>query len=150
MATHKCHYQIINNCKIKPEDLNISLYNQTVNRSQFCQFLGLCIDEKLNFNEHMRLVKKRCVSRLNVLKALSHKSWSLSSKTLTSIYISIIRSIFEYPSILAPTLSKENIRQLQVIQNSALRICLKLPRETITTRNQQIKNGRDQTSGTRR
>jgi hypothetical protein len=26
MATHKCHYQIINNCKIKPEDISLSKY----------------------------------------------------------------------------------------------------------------------------
>jgi hypothetical protein len=130
MAPHKCHYQIINNCKNNPDNLNISLYKTPINRSEFCTFLGLTIDEKLNFNEHFRIVKKKCNSRLDVLKVLAHKSWSLGPKTLINIYVSLIRSVIEYPAILAPCLSQQNINLLQVIQNNALRICLKKPKDT--------------------
>jgi hypothetical protein len=38
--------------------------------------------------------------------------------------------VIEYPAILAPCLSQQNINLLQVIQNNALRICLKKPKDT--------------------
>jgi hypothetical protein len=35
-----------------------------------------------------------------------------------------------FPAILAPSLSNHNLNNLQIIQNNALRICLKKPRDT--------------------
>jgi hypothetical protein len=39
------------------------------------RILGLILDEKLNWNEHIKKVKERASKKLNLLKTLAHKEW---------------------------------------------------------------------------
>jgi exonuclease III len=126
MAVHKCNQIIFNNLKSSPDDLDIKLYGDKINREKEITFLGMVLDEKLNFASHIAAVKKKAISRLNIIKTVSHKSWKLSKPTLINLYTSLIRSIFEYSAIVAPRLSSQLINQLQVIQNNALRSILHL------------------------
>lgn len=130
MAAHKCNYLIINNCRENPANLNLKIYKSPIQRNKSSTFLGLVIDEKLNFQEHFQMIKKKCVDRLNIIKITAHKSWNLSQTTLITMYKSLVGSIFEYPAILLPHLSANILNSLQIIQNNALRTILKKPRET--------------------
>lgn len=77
------------------------------------------------------------MSRLNIIKILSHKSSKLTSKTLISIYKALVSSLFNYISFCANILSTHNLKKLQVIQNSAIRSIFYLPFDTPT---EEIKN----------
>ena len=48
-------------------------------------FLGITFDERLCFNKHFENLRARALSRLNIIKIFSHKSWHLSKKTLTCV-----------------------------------------------------------------
>ena len=85
------------------------------------RFLGVSFDECLNFTGHIDFVIKKCSSRLNIIKIVSHKSWHLSEKTLINLYNCLIRSVSEYSFFLINSLSKFNLNRMQVIQNCALR-----------------------------
>ena len=53
---------------------------------------------------------------------ISNKSWGLSTKKLTDIYRSLIRSLLEYSSILYPCFYATNIDTLEKIQFKCLKI----------------------------
>jgi hypothetical protein len=138
MAVHKCSQIIFNNDKSSPQDLNVKLYGTKINREKEITFLGIVLDEKLNLDAHIQSVKKKAISRLNIIKTVSHRSWKLTKSTLLNLYTSLIRSVFEYSSILTPRLSASQLNQLQIIQNNALRSILHCHFNKITKKHTSI------------
>ena len=86
----------------------------------------------MNYNECVNEIVSKCNGRLNILKILSNKSWSLSSDILKCIYFSLIRSIIEYNSMIFPLIS-ERIKRLRAIQYNALKISYRKPLKTTNT-----------------
>jgi hypothetical protein len=130
MAPHKCTYIIFNNTNHHTPDLNILLGGERINRSSETTFLGIVLDEKLRFEQHVEKIKEACRSRINIIKILAHPSWKLDLHTLKQLYFSLVRSLFEYSSILAPVLTNTKFSEIQIVQNAALRAMLRLPRST--------------------
>jgi hypothetical protein len=139
MAVHKCSQMIFNNLRSSPSDLDIHMNGIRIARSKTNTFLGVTLDEKLNFEAHIEQVRKKSISRLNIIKTLSHRHWKLSTETLKQLFDSLISSVFEYSAILLPTLSDSLINKLQVIQNSAFRSILHLHFNKATGKNTSIK-----------
>jgi hypothetical protein len=129
MAPQKCAYIIFNNTKETP-NLNLKLGGEAIARTSETTFLGVVLDEKLNFESHIVKLGEACKKRANIIKILSHPSWKLNLQTLKQLYFSLVRSLFEYSSILAPVITKTRMKTMQTIQNSALRAILRKPRET--------------------
>ena len=129
MAPHKCAYVLFNNCTQAP-DLNIYLGDARICRAKETTFLGVVLDEKLSFDKHLDKIRQACKSRANIIKIVAHPSWKLDLVTLKQLYFSLVRSLFEYSSILTPALTQSRIGSLQVIQNTALRSMLRLPKGT--------------------
>ena len=69
--------------------------NTKIERSSTTTFLGVTIDEKLNFKAHAENVGEKAVSRLNLIKVLSHKSRKIGVNTLVKVYNSLTRSLFD-------------------------------------------------------
>ena len=85
------------------------------------KFLGIIIDDKLNFNAHISFLQSKCNSRLHLMRKL--KTLGLNSTGLKTFYIANIRSILVYGTpawynILTPN-SKDYSEK---IQKSATRI----------------------------
>ena len=59
-------------------------------------FLEIRFDESLYFNPHFENLRARALSRLNIIKIFSHKSWHLAKKNFTCIYRALVGSIFDY------------------------------------------------------
>jgi hypothetical protein len=128
LATHKCNYLVFSNGTQNESDkLNIKINNEKLRSDNNPTFLGIRFDNHLSFKNQIAYLKETCIQRLNIIKILSHKSWSLNKTTLIQIYNVLIRSVLEYSAILAPAISSTNLNTLQIIQNSALRIILKKP-----------------------
>jgi hypothetical protein len=113
MAVHKCNYIIFHNSNQAPNDLKLTMNNQSIKRVAEATFLGITLDEKLKFRSHIDQIKKKSTSRLNIIKILSHSSWKLSKTTLINLYNTIIRSLFEYSSILVTALDTKAIQALR-------------------------------------
>ncbi|RNA02709.1 RNA-directed DNA polymerase from mobile element jockey-like [Brachionus plicatilis] len=87
-------------------------------------------DPKLTFNPMVEDIKKRCNSRLNLIKILLNKKWGLNTYTLSNLYKSLIGSILDYSFPCLNLFSESNIKRIQAIQNSAVRFILKLKYDT--------------------
>jgi hypothetical protein len=92
--------------------------------------LGITLDEKLNFQEHISNLRVECRDRVSVsaLKIISHKSWCLTKDTLKKEYRSIVRSKIEYSFVIGDCLQAGALTRPYVIQNNALRAIFKKKR----------------------
>jgi hypothetical protein len=91
--------------------------------------LGITLDEKLNFQEHIANLRVECRDRVSALKIISHKSWRLTKDTLKKVYHSIVRSKIEYSFAIGDCLQAGALTRLNVIQNNALRAIFKKKKE---------------------
>ena len=62
----KCHLIVTNN-----ENVNISIGNASIETSNTIELLGIIIDNKLNFNEHISNLLKKGNQKLHALARIS-------------------------------------------------------------------------------
>jgi len=75
------------------------------------KILGLTLDPKLNYSEHIQSTLSRASQIISMLKALTSTHWGKSKETLTTTYKTITRPIVEYAStIWSPITSATNIK----------------------------------------
>ena len=129
-APHKCSYTVFaKSKKAATVKINLKLYNVAINEEKNPKFLGLTYDKLLSGKKHLESIKKKCNSRLSIIRILGHRSWGLKKETLVQIYKSLIRSVIEYVGLSYSAFSRDQRQELEVIQNSALRAIFKKKRE---------------------
>ena len=123
----KCYFIIFNkNAKSNP-NFNLKLFDKSIPKSDKLKFLGITLDDKLRFNNQIDEIKRKCTTRLNIIKILANKRWELSKNTLSSLYKTLIGSIIDYYFPLVNILPNFSLKKLQAIQNTAIRSILNLP-----------------------
>jgi reverse transcriptase-like protein/retrotransposon-encoded endonuclease len=103
--------------------LNLTINNKTIPTVENPKILGLHLDPKLTFNQHVTKTKEKASKTINMLKALTTRKWGKDKETIIATYKAITRPQLEYAStIWSPIASQTNIEHLQTLQNTALRI----------------------------
>ena len=108
------------------------IYNGPIEWVRKFKYLGVTFDDTLSFTEHIEDVVSRVNSRINLLKHLAGCPYGATQKTLLSYYKTCIRPILEYGSIIICIACPTAINRLEAIQNTALKIALRLPRQART------------------
>ena len=89
------------------------------------KFLGVVFDAPTNkWSKHVEHVKKSCLTRINLLKTISNKSWGADRVLLIRLYIVLVRSKIDYGALLYTTANSQTLNKMNVIQNSCLRVIL--------------------------
>ena len=96
------------------------------------KYLGVVFDDNLSFLAHAHHLRKRASKRVNVLKHMAGSPYGATQATLIHYYKACIRPILDYGSIVFPIACPSAIRLLETIQNSALKIALRVPQNTRT------------------
>lgn len=109
--------------KRKETPVALNMYEAALPQVQECRFLGLIMDRRLKWTQHITELKQKCQTRLNLLKVLNGSSWGSDRKCLLRLYASHIRSILDYGCAAYSTACSTGLKQLDTIQNQALRIC---------------------------
>lgn len=86
------------------------------------KYLGITLDRRLTFNEHILDLRQRSSRRIGILKCIAGRDWGADRKTLLTLYITLIRSIFDYCAFLYDGISASQNSSLEAVQNTALRI----------------------------
>ena len=116
---------IINRLSTTPQsDLSIQLFNDIVRPVNSARYLGVQIDNRLNFSEHFNQIEKKATSRLNIFKMLAKNG--VDNSTMICLYKTYVRPLFEYGSI--SFLPSKGIKRFQQLQNEFIRLSLRLPR----------------------
>ena len=101
----------------------IFINNSQLPLNKMPKLLGVSFDTHFTFRHHVNNINSKAKSRLNILKALTGKSWGQEKETILLTYQTIIRPLLNYAvPIWTPPLANTHTQKLQIIQNSALRI----------------------------
>jgi hypothetical protein len=126
MSAHKFQHIIFTQNRKLNLELNLLLDGKKIPLETHPTFLGISLDKYLTFNKHFSRLIKKSQNRLNIIKILSNKSWSLNHKIRFNIYKSLVGSIFDYSFFCFPCLCHTRSEKIQVIQNTAIGNILKL------------------------
>ena len=99
------------------------------------KILGLTLDPKLTYNNHIEITTTKARKTIQIIKALTSTTWGKQKETIIATYKAITRPILEYVStIWSPLASDTNINKLQITQNTALKIATGCTTDTNTQR----------------
>ena len=86
------------------------------------KILGVVFDGLLTFAHHCHHIRSKVQDRNNALKCLAGTSWGESKEVLLTTYKAISSSVLNYAApVWIPYLSVSRERELQTVQNAALR-----------------------------
>jgi hypothetical protein len=102
-----------------PGALDINLNNTKIERVSSFQYLGLIIDEKLTFDEHIKSITSRALSTIFAIKRIRP---FITLNTARQLYFQHIHSILSYLNSSWNTANNTCIGRLAIIQKRALRV----------------------------
>jgi len=101
MNTSKSNFTLF--CKGNTDKIcNPKLFSQPLPHNPKPKFLGIVFDERLCFGDQIKYIQDKCLSRLNLIKILSHRTWKLGKNTLINIYRSLVGSVIDYNFFIFP------------------------------------------------
>ena len=98
--------------------------NTTIGLSKSAKFLGVTLDSKLNFNEHITNITKKATASLMQCRRTVGPTWGMSPKTCKWMYTAVIRPILSYCCSIwiRATQIDTNARKLKRVQGLVLRM----------------------------
>jgi len=78
--------------QIPPPTPSLLIDSQVVKFQKTARFLSLTFDHQLTRRQHIENVKSACQRRLNLLRAISGKSWGVIMSVLRKVYLALKRS----------------------------------------------------------
>ncbi len=115
---NKTNYIIFGH-KGKNIGINIQIDGQKIERVTSTKFLGLQIDENLNWKEHVRLISNKISRGLGIIYRLRR---SIPSYVLPKLYYSLILPHLQYCIILWGVNYGASIEPLVLLQKKAIRL----------------------------
>lgn len=100
---------------------NIYCDGNLINWSKKVKYLGVVLDHKLNFGEHIKYLNHKAIGNLITLYPIfKNKFLNVHSKLI--LYKSLVRSAFSYACPVWSMTCQTNLNKLQTTQNKFLRI----------------------------
>ena len=110
---------IISNKKCSSNEFRVSINETSFEKCDRYKYLGVVIDNKLNWKAHVEHISSKVSKACGVLAKLRH---CLSSNVLVEIYHALIHSYLRYGILTWGTASDAAIKPLQTLINRAIRI----------------------------
>ena len=85
------------------------------------KILGLIVDDKLNFNEHLQQVEGKVAKQLNISKMFCGSKWGLRQATLIKLYKTLVLRRLLYA---APVWARKHVQALSRFQYTALKLII--------------------------
>ena len=98
--------------------MSLQLFNDIVRPKAEARFLGVEMDQRLNFSKHIAEVCSRANKRLAVLRFLARAG--TKPEVTIKLYKVYVRSLFESGSVAFVSAPKYQLDKLQKIQNEAI------------------------------
>lgn len=124
----------------KQHTLNVNIGGTPINFVKAARFLGMTLDKKLTFEQHIKDLVTRCQRDLMVMKKLKNTDYGAEKYSLLLLYKSLIRSKIDYGAEIYSCANKRLLKKLDIIQNKALKLALEpfLRRLLICWRQSQV------------
>ena len=105
----------------KGEEPQLTLHGSRIQVRESTCYLGLIIDKRLNWKDHVNHLKAKCTSSVNLIKHVSHLSWGVDRKTLQRLYTTLVQSKLDYGAQVYGASKSNVLKRLEPIQNACLR-----------------------------
>ena len=110
-------------------NLNVKLNGKKLYPSSYLKYLGIFLDENLNWKKHVSILSSKLRRANGALGKLRH---FVFPKTLTSVYYAIFNSHLNYGSQVWGQNQNYVTNRILTLQKSAIRIMSNVPRRTHT------------------
>lgn len=119
------------------QKLNIYLGNGKIEQTSTIKYLGVLIDSRLTYNQHIQLITEKAQKLIHSLSRSAYINWGLRSDVISIIYRGAILPLISYGvSVWIKALNvKSNIRRLTRIQRL---INIKITKAFRTTSNEAL------------
>lgn len=101
---------------------DISIENEKIEFVQKYKFLGMQLDKKLNFHEHIDYIKNKTRNSMNILKYLSHSNYGSDREMMLRIHQALIVSQMDYCGFLYENTDKTSLKKLDTTHRTGLRL----------------------------
>lgn len=115
----KSKFMIISNKKRIKSNFNVSINDSPLEKCDNYKYLGVIIDNKLNWKSHVEYISTKISKACGVLSKLRH---CLSSRVLIEIYHALVHSYVRYGILTWGNASDTTLKPLQALINRAVRI----------------------------
>ena len=99
---------------------NLTLYGQALQVKSEHKYLGLIVDEKLDWKKHISYLRNSSLKTLSLLRHLTSLSWGADMQSLLRLYIMLLKPKLDYGSEVYAT--SPTVATLEPIQNEVMRI----------------------------
>ena len=115
----KTNFVIFNHYKIDvPENLTMKIGNENIEGKNSVKCLGMIIDSKLEWKEHISCVKIKISSDIHTINKDKH---ILNHRNLTTLYFSLIHPYIDYGISLWGSTHNTYLKRLVTVQKKAIR-----------------------------
>ena len=111
-----------NKSLVVPEEIKLSIGPNLLDRVRCAKFLGIFIDERMDWDEQIQLCKSKITSGIYIMNAVKHV---LTSEHLKTLYHTLIHHYLYYGNLLWGSAYKSHTQRLVVLQKKAIRIIAK-------------------------
>ena len=118
-----------NNRKLDVTTRAIMVNNDSIERVNIYKYLGVKLDQNLNFSAHVDYMRAKTIGKIRLLGKIAPV---LDQKTSLYLYRSLVLPIFDYADYVWDCLSQQDSLTIQKLQNMALKNILHVPRITPT------------------
>lgn len=106
---------------IKPE---LVIGNNKINFAENYKFLGMVMDRKLKWNDHIQYIHGKADKSLNVIRMLSGTDFGSDISMLIRMHKALVIFLMDYGSFLFQNASGTSLKTLDVINNRGMRCAL--------------------------
>ena len=118
LNSSKTHYMIFTRQKVDFNQQLVKIESSIIERKNTCKFLGLLIDDKLNWSEHITYIRSKISRSLYAMNRLKHV---VSSRYLKTLYDSLVHSYITYGIVLWGGTCPSYINAIRICQKKAMR-----------------------------
>lgn len=110
----------------------INIFNSHVNFQNNVKYLGLILDKRLSFNNHIDHVIEKTNKKIKVLYSLINRNSKLNINNKLLLYKIVLRPTLTYACPIFNEIAKSHLKKLQIIQSKILKTMLNVPWFTST------------------
>lgn len=103
---------------------NISVNHYEIPINKKVRFLGLMMEQKLNWSNHIEHVVNKTCKYINIMKSICNKHWGMDPHIALTFYRATIRATLDFGSIFYVHSARSKLNKVHVTQSKALRIAM--------------------------
>jgi Reverse transcriptase (RNA-dependent DNA polymerase) len=107
-----------------PLNINLLIDGNIIPQVTHTKFLGVIIDQHLNWSEHIKIVSMKIAKNVGVLNRLA---FYVPKKVLLNLYYSLIYPYLSYCSIVWASNYANRLHKLHLLQKRAIRVIARVP-----------------------